>query len=78
MTHHRIIVDIEMTDNGKQDKVGTLKAIAEGIVRNATEDYGITEYEDGVPKGDGGYDGPFVTSAKAQVLETSVKGTVLE
>lgn len=78
MSHHRIVVDIELTDNGKQDKMETLMAIAGGIARNATEDYGITEYEDGVPMGDGGFDGPFVTSVKTQVLETSTKGTALK
>jgi hypothetical protein len=67
MTKHKIVVSIELTDSGAQDRTQTLLAIAEGIVRNATEDYGIQGYEDGVPQADGGYDGPFVTLAIAKV-----------
>jgi hypothetical protein len=63
VSKHRIILEVEMTDHGKQPLQKTLAAIAEGMVRNATEDYGIRGYEDGVPVGDGGYDGPFVTAA---------------
>lgn len=67
MSKHKITLHVELTDHGEQDKTQTLLAIAEGMVRHATEDYGIQEYEDGVPQGDGGYDGPFVTIARAEV-----------
>ena len=66
MTKHTITVQIELSEHGAQSRDSTLQAIIEGIVRNATEDYGIREYEDGVPVGDGGYDGPFVIHAEAK------------
>lgn len=67
MSKHGIMVTIHLTDFGEQDRTQTLLALAEGIVRHAVEDYGIQGYEDGMPQGDGGYDGPFVTLAIAKV-----------
>lgn len=64
MSKHQITIELELTEAGEGQSAETLDAIVEGMIRNACEDYGIVSYDYGTPQGSGGFDGPFVTSAR--------------
>lgn len=61
---HTITIEIEMTEDPTREPRLVLDGIANAIIENLTENYGITGYEGGQPSGFGGYDGPFVISAQ--------------
>ena len=63
MSKHKIIFSVEL-GGGDGDQMA-LAAIREGMIRNATEDYGIQGYEEGVALGNGGYEGPFIMNIQA-------------
>ena len=71
MTKHTITVEVTLTEGAAPVVENTLTNMSFSILRTITSGWGITGYEDGIPEGHGGYDGPFVTAAKATIKEQS-------
>lgn len=64
MSRHKIIFHVELTD-GEGDNEKVLHDIRTAMIENATEVYGIKDYQYGVAIGEGGYDGPFLVGIQA-------------
>lgn len=64
MSKHVFTVAVELTNDDDHSTKSVLKQMAERITSNLTEEFGIGYYEDGLPLGHGGFEGPFVTKVE--------------
>lgn len=64
MSKHVFIVAVELTAEDNNTTKNTLDQIAERITTNLTDEFGITEYDNGKPQGLMGYEGPFITKVE--------------
>jgi hypothetical protein len=64
MSKHTITIEIDLTEDPTRDPRLVLDDIANAVIENLTENYGIISYQGGQPEGYAGYDGPFVIRAQ--------------
>ena len=64
MSKHTITIELDLTEDPVRDPRLVLDGIANAVIENLTENYGIISYQGGQPEGYAGYDGPFVVRAQ--------------